>query len=138
MDNKDKTEEKKAEEILISDTEEENEDKKIQHFCYMCRRSEKQAGKLMRLSGDIHICQDCLQKTFDTMGSGNFKIFDMGTIDNGNFDFSNLFANRMPNAKKVKEKKKEKKTEEKVLSLKNLPAPHKIKASLDEYVIGQE
>ena len=137
MDYKDKTEEKKSEEILVTDTEEENEDKKIKHFCYMCRRSEKQAGKLMRLSGDIHICQDCLQKTFDTMGSGNFKIFDMGTMDNGNFDFSNLFANRMPNAKKVKEKKKEKKTEEKTLSLKNLPAPHKIKASLDEYVIGQ-
>lgn len=137
MDYKDKTEEKKSEEILVTDTEEENEDKKIKHFCYMCRRSEKQAGKLMRLSGDIHICQDCLQKTFDTMGSGNFKIFDMGTMDNGNFDFSNFFANRMPNAKKVKEKKKEKKTEEKTLSLKNLPAPHKIKASLDEYVIGQ-
>ncbi len=140
MDYKDKTEEKTTEEILVSDTEEtkEPDEKRIQHFCYMCRRSENQAGKLMRLSGDIYICQDCLQKTFDTMGSGNFKIFDMGTLDNGNFDFSNLFANRMPGAKKVKEKKKEKKPEEKALTLKDLPAPHKIKASLDEYVIGQD
>ena len=140
MDYKDKTEEKNTDEILVSDTDKEKEqdDNRIQHFCYMCRRSEKQAGKLMRLSGDIHICQDCLQKTFDTMGSGNFKIFDMGTLDNGNFDFSNLFANRMPGAKKVKEKKKEKKPEEKTLTLKDLPAPHKIKASLDEYVIGQD
>ena len=137
MDYKDKTEEQKIEDVVVSDMD-DHEDKKITQFCYMCRRSEKQAGKLMRLSGDIHICQDCLQKTFDTMGSGNFKIFDMGTIDNGNFDFSNLFSNHMPHAKKVKEKKKEKKQEEKVLTLKDLPAPHKIKASLDEYVIGQD
>jgi len=139
MDYKDKTEDK-TEEIVLSDSEQEDkkEDTTIQHFCYMCRRSEKQAGKLMRLSGEIHICQDCLQKTFDTMGSGNFKIFDIGTMDNGNFDFSNLFSNPMGKAKKVKEKKKEKKKEEKPLTLKELPAPHKIKASLDEYVIGQD
>ena len=38
---------------------------------------------------------------------------------------------------KVKPKKKEKKAEP-VLDLKKIPAPHKIKATLDEYVIGQE
>lgn len=37
----------------------------------------------------------------------------------------------------LKKKKKEKKEKEK-LSLKDIPAPHKIKAMLDEYVIGQD
>lgn len=139
MDYKDNHDDMNTDEVFISESEHDNEvdDKPNHKFCYMCRRNEKQAGKLMRLSGDILICQDCLQKTFDTMGSGNFKIFDMGTMDNGSFDFSNLFSNPMSKTKKVKEKKKEKKQEEKPLTLKDLPAPHKIKASLDEYVIGQ-
>ena len=140
MDYKDIIEDQEIEEIVKSDVEEDkddSDDNTMQHFCYMCRRSEKQAGKLMRLSGDIHVCQDCLQRTFDTVGNTNFKIFDMGPMDGGTFDFSNLFANRMPGAKKIKEKKKEKKQEETPLTLKDLPAPHKIKASLDEYVIGQ-
>lgn len=35
-------------------------------------------------------------------------------------------------------KKKAKKKEEPVLNIKDIPAPHKIKAQLDEYVVGQE
>lgn len=43
----------------------------------------------------------------------------------------------IPNKQKLK-KKKEKAEEKPVLDIKNIPAPHKIKASLDEYVVGQE
>ena len=43
----------------------------------------------------------------------------------------------MQQPKKIK-KKKEAKNEKPVLDLKNIPAPHKIKATLDQYVIGQE
>ena len=35
-------------------------------------------------------------------------------------------------------KKKKKEGTEPVLNIKDIPAPHKIKASLDEYVVGQE
>lgn len=132
-----------ADDITVTEAKKEEKKQKkedpFKKFCYMCRRTEGQAGKLTRMPGDIHICQDCLQKTFDTMNSGqftNFGIFDLGSLDNGSVDFSSLFGGR-PNAKKVKEKKKEEKTEEKPLTLKDLPAPHKIKAQLDEYVIGQ-
>ncbi len=138
MDYKDKQDEKNIEDIVVTEnTKDKKEEKKYEKYCYMCRRSESQAGKLTRMSGDIYICQDCLQRTFDAMGTGNFKIFDLGTMDNGNFDFSSFLGNRIPNSQKVKEKKKEKKQEEKTLTLKDIPAPHKIKASLDEYVIGQ-
>ena len=45
--------------------------------------------------------------------------------------------NMMPKAKPVK-KKKEGEKKEPALNLKDIPAPHKIKAKLDEYVVGQE
>ena len=44
----------------------------------------------------------------------------------------------MQKTKKAKKKKKKNKKEEPKLTLKNIPAPHQIKAQLDEYVIGQD
>ena len=43
----------------------------------------------------------------------------------------------IPNKQKLK-KKKPKDNAEPVLNIRDIPAPHKIKASLDEYVVGQE
>ena len=43
----------------------------------------------------------------------------------------------IPNKQKLK-KKKPKNKKEPLLDIKNIPAPHKIKAQLDEYVVGQE
>ena len=34
-------------------------------FCFMCRRSEEQGGKMVYLPGGLRICQDCMQKTMD-------------------------------------------------------------------------
>ena len=45
--------------------------------------------------------------------------------------------NMQPKQQKIK-KKKEKPKEFHQLDVKNIPAPHKIKARLDEYVVGQE
>lgn len=44
----------------------------------------------------------------------------------------------IPNKQKIKKKKKKEQTEEATIDIKKIPAPHKIKESLDEYVIGQE
>ena len=43
----------------------------------------------------------------------------------------------IPNKQKLK-KKKEKREGQPVLDIRNIPAPHKIKAQLDEYIVGQE
>ena len=40
-----------------------------ENACYVCHRLESAAGRLIRIPGDIFICQDCMQKTFDSMGS---------------------------------------------------------------------
>ena len=44
----------------------------------------------------------------------------------------------IPQSQKIKKKKPKEKKEEAVLDIHSIPAPHKIKASLDEYVVGQE
>lgn len=112
--------------------------------CYICRRPESKAGKMIRIPNDICICSDCMQKTFDTMNHAGFPIGDMGNFGNmPNISMINLSdlqnMNIMPKSQKLKKKKpKEEKKAKPKLDIKSIPAPHKIKASLDEYVVGQE
>lgn len=132
---------KYEDEVTLEEDREEQEDHKHEpeKFCTLCRRSERQAGRMIDLPNNIHICSDCMQKSFDTMNT---------QMSNGNFNYSDLlnmpgvsmidlgsFQNQMNQPKKAPKKKKEAKP---VLDLKKIPAPHKIKATLDEYVIGQE
>ena len=117
----------------------ENNSSDYEKFCFLCRRPESQVGKMIELPNNIHICSDCMQKSFDSMNqqmsSGKMNISDLMNMPGiSMIDLSN-FRNAAPQPKKIKKKKEEKKP---ALDLKNIPAPHKIKATLDEYVIGQE
>ena len=129
-------------EYIDEDTDEvdvEDERSGPQKFCFLCRRPESKAGKLIELPNNINICSDCMQKSFDTMNqqmnNGNFNYSDLFNMPNISMIDLNSFQNQAPKPKKAKKKNAEKKP---VLDLKNIPAPHKIKATLDDYVIGQE
>ncbi len=117
----------------------EKKETAYEEYCQMCRRPADVAGKMIHMPNDLCICKDCLQKTFDSINSSNFPYMEMLTLDPAMFRFG-----EMPKMPKVKKKAKEaekevKKAEEtSVQELKNRKAPHKIKAELDEYVIGQE
>lgn len=50
-------------------------------------------------------------------------------------NMSDMQGMEVPNKQKLKKKKK---SDTPAISLKDIPAPHKIKAGLDEYVVGQE
>ncbi len=132
-----------------------SEDKKtVEEFCAMCRRPESKCGRLIRVPNNICICQDCMQKTFDGMANlgGLFPGMPSTDIDIGdmfksdgkkgpNISFVNMadLQGMLGNQQKVKKKpESDKKAEEPVLDIRKIPAPHKIKASLDEYVVGQE
>lgn len=65
------------------------------------------------------------------MDFNNLKDMNLGELLSGNL------SNQKPKQRKQKEKEENKKEEPK-LTLKNIPAPHQIKAQLDEYVIGQD
>lgn len=113
-------------------------------ICYICRRPESVAGRLIHIQNDICICQDCMQKTFDAMSSGGFNMGDFMNMNMGkmpNISMINLsdLQGTVPNKQKLKKKKKkEAKQPKPELDIHSIPAPHKIKARLDEYVVGQE
>ena len=116
----------------------DNKNDDYEKYCYLCRRPESQVGKLIYLPNNINICQDCMQKTFDSFNSGGMQFMDFSNLPNMNM---NQFTpvDDIPKRQKVKKKKeKEKKKEQPELTLSTIPAPHEMKAKLDEYVIGQE
>ena len=113
--------------------------------CYICRRSESKAGKMINMPGGLCVCADCMQKTFDTINNSDINYDDlMNNMPNmGMFGGFNMMGNDISNRQKVKKKKEDNnkptdKEKDDTLDLDNLPAPHQIKAMLDEYVIGQD
>ena len=123
--------------------ENKKDDNKYEKICYMCRRPESKTGTMISMPGGIDICPDCIQKTFNSMQSmdisklsGNMNMDDIKNIDLGSLNIPNMNVNPIPERARVK-KRDEKRTEP-LFTMKDVPAPHKIKEMLDEYVIGQE
>ena len=123
----------------IEEVTNEDEHKDVEHYCYLCRRPESVAGKMLELPNNIFICTDCMQRTLNSMGYGQFGFIDARNMDLDSMDITKMMndmQSMQPKAE-VKKKKKDKK-EEPEFTLKDIPAPHQIKAMLDEYVIGQD
>ena len=114
-----------------------DDDEGYEKYCFMCHRPESVTGKLIEMPNDMYVCQDCMQKSMDMM---NYTPFDLSKLMNTpGIQFLNVsdLDSMFPKKQRVK-KKKEGAKKAPVLSIKDIPAPHKIKAQLDEYVIGQE
>ena len=119
------------------DTVSDDKNETYETVCMMCRRPESVAGPMIKLADGVCICHDCMQKSFDTMRSGNIDISSI--LGNGvmpQFQFVDL-GNIQEIPKSQKLKKKDPKTLEE-FKMENVPLPHEIKARLDEYVIGQD
>ena len=115
--------------------EPEQDEEEYEKICYLCHRPESKTGKMISLPQNISICPDCMQKTFDTMNSGAYDdIMKMSGMPGIHFMNLNDFMNQPE--QKVKKKKEKKPLPP--IDLKVVPAPHEIKAMLDEYVVGQE
>ncbi|MBQ3600781.1 MAG: ATP-dependent Clp protease ATP-binding subunit ClpX [Lachnospiraceae bacterium] len=116
--------------------EKDKNNNEYEDICYLCRRTESQAGKMMHIPNNICICSDCMQKTFDTMNNSNMG--NMGNyMDMMNMSGFHMPQNEVPNRQKIK-KKKENAKEEPIIDIKKIPAPHIIKEKLDDYVVGQD
>lgn len=129
-----------------------NDNNEYEDVCFVCRRPESKAGRMFKMPNNICVCDDCMHKTMDAVSQfdyqgmlNNPKLMSEMDDMNRKGSFPNIsFVNLadlqgdggIPNKQKIKKKKK---AEDKpVLNIRDIPAPHKIKASLDEYVVGQE
>ena len=121
-----------------TDNKKQNNDDGYEKVCFICRRPESVAGKMIELPNHICVCNDCMQKSFDTMTqqmNNGLNLNDLLNMPNVSMINLGSIQDAIPRPKKVKKKKEDARPE---IDLKKIPAPHKIKASLDEYVIGQE
>ena len=142
----------------------DDDSSQYEKVCYMCRRSESTVGKMIKMTGNMFICTECMQRTFDLMNNSagnNFGMPNMsgsGNDNSGNssMNFENLIFpglfpgdfGGIPKSQRVKKAKpktdaaaaKDGAEEQNAATLdfRKLPPPHKIKEQLDEYVIGQE
>ena len=129
------------------DAPDTNKDDKdgYEDICYICRRPESKAGKMIKIPNNICICRDCMQKTFDSMSGSGFNLGDFNPANMGfgnmpNISMINLsdLQGMLPKSQQIKKKKPKEKKEKPALDIRAIPAPHKIKASLDEYIVGQD
>lgn len=123
------------------DGHEEERNSEYEELCYMCRRPESRAGKLMNLPGGLHICSDCMQRAFESFENSGLQYSDLlrMTVLPPGMDLQNLEMMQVPKKQKLKKKKeKDKEKTEPEFDIKSIPLPHQIKARLDEYVVGQE
>lgn len=125
-------------------TKDDSKQDEYEKVCYICRRPESKAGHMVNMPGNVHICQDCLQKSFDSMSHMGMNM----TISKDELEellkspgvhmmTPEDFRNSVPEKQKIKKKSKD---EEKkpLIDINKIPAPHVIKGMLDDYVIGQE
>ena len=99
----------------IEEVTNEDEHKDVEHYCYLCRRPESAAGKMLELPNNIFICTDCMQRTLNSMGNGQFGFIDARNMDLDSMDISKMMndmQSMQPKAE-VKKKKKDKKDKKK-------------------------
>ncbi len=128
-------EQKEAPEVIKEDKKEQDGYEK---FCFMCHRPESVAGKMIDLPNNICVCSDCMQKSFDMMNNNKFDLSQLMNMPGVQFLNLSDMENMIPKRQQVKKKKPKEKEAEPVFDIRNIPAPHKIKAQLYDYIIWQE
>lgn len=120
--------------VKPEDTKKEEEYEKI---CFVCHRPESKAGKMVELPNHISVCSDCMQKSFDAMTSGKIDYSQLLNMPGVHMLNMPEIQNAVPKKQKIK-KKKEGEEQKPMLDIRRIPAPHKIKEKLDDFVVGQE
>ena len=127
----------KKETAEVSSSEQKKDGDGYEKICFICHRPESVTGKMIELPNNISVCPDCMQRSFDAMNNGSIDLNRLMNMPGVQFFNMSDLENMQPKQQKIK-KKKEKPKEFHQLNIKDIPAPHKIKARLDEYVVGQE
>lgn len=134
IDHKDSKDSSDKKESDINNTKESKNKDEYEEICYICRRPESKAGKMIHIPSNICICSDCMQKTFDTINGNGMPYMDMMNLTPNLMNLNQV--QEIPGSQKIK-KKKPKETQP-AFDIKDIPSPHIIKGQLDQYIVGQE
>ncbi len=105
IENSDKNTGKAGTDDSSGDSPKKDEYEKV---CFLCRRPESKAGKMIELPSNINICTDCMQKSFDSMNNGttNYSELMQNMPNISMVDLSSI-QNRVPEKQRLKKKKAE-------------------------------
>ena len=137
QDRNENTEIETVETTTESKDPKEHKEDEYEKICFICHRPESIAGKMIDLPNNICVCGDCMQKSFDAMKGGQIDYSQLLNMPGVHFMNMSDLEQSIPKQQKVK-KKKEGEERKPLIDIRNIPEPHRIKASLDEYVVGQE
>ena len=88
----------------------EYKDDEYEKICYLCRRPESKAGKMITMPGNICVCADCMQKTFDTVSNTDLSNFNMGA-------FTQMFPNNQTSKEQDKKEPTVKEGDESAITI---------------------
>lgn len=122
-----------------SDSSSDTDKNRQERACSICHRTESKCGPLTELPGGMYVCRDCMQRSIDAF-QNNMNNTDLNTLmENISKGINSIDLSQFGVGGKTKrEEKKKKEKPEKKMTMDDVLPPHKIKAALDEYVIGQE
>ena len=83
----------------------EYRDDEYEKICYICRRPESKTGKMIVMPGNICVCPDCMQKTFDTVNATDFSNLNLAGL--GQMADMEMFNKMWGNPQEAKQEDKE-------------------------------
>lgn len=83
----------------------EYRDDEYEKICYICRRPESKTGKMIVMPGNICVCPDCMQKTFDTVNATDFSNLNLAGL--GQMADMEMFNKIWGNPQEAKQEDKE-------------------------------
>ena len=122
---------------VVEVEKEEHDDDLYEKVCMLCRRPERTAGPMVELPNKMYVCVDCMNRSFDMMNNSGIDYGQFMGMPMMGFGSDMDMGEQIPKKQRIKKRKEGEKAEP-VFDIKNIPAPHKIKAQLDDYVVGQE
>lgn len=132
------------EETKVTSGEDDKKDE-YEKICYVCRRPESKAGKMIDMPGGICVCTDCLQKSFNNFQNigmnvniSEEELKELLNMPGIHMMTSEDFRHNIPQKQRLKKKKEGEEKDKPVIDINKIPAPHIIKGKLDDYVIGQD
>ncbi len=117
----------------LTDASVNEQEKKQKKTCSMCGRTEEEAGELITMPNGMYLCHECMQKGVQDVQNQ----FDLHSLFDGLSNINVLNLNDLFGQMQGQNKQQEKQEAPK-FDMKEVPAPHRLKHKMDEYVVGQD